>query len=421
MANRYVREAAAGANNGTDWTNAYTDIPATLTRGDTYYFADGSYASAGYDFDDAESGTTRITLRKATVADHGTSTGWSDAYGDGQAAFNAPLVWYRGYYTMTGVTRNESDWFDSTAYGFVVNHNGAEKNLVTGRGASRSDSIELYYIYVSAKVGGFPGTTVGRNAIDSSTGDTYVLTGHIYSKLFVNGACNVWFLQDTDGAIVEYCASTNADGNAQNHGEVVNLYYCDRTIVRYNIFKDEYLVGGSTAIVALTFSTGHRIYGNLFYRFKSGDGSIGFDGSTATDTLVYNNTIADPDAAGGGSSAIRLGASGSCFAYNNLFINCESSLVFSGVTHDYNGFTGTNAFTESNAQINLTTSLFTNYAGDNFHLASATNSGTTLSSPYNTDMDGVTRGGDGAWDRGALEYVGGGPPPQTFIMCQGGV
>ena len=47
MANRYVREAAAGANDGTDWTNAYTTLPASLTRGDTYYVADGAYGTMG--------------------------------------------------------------------------------------------------------------------------------------------------------------------------------------------------------------------------------------------------------------------------------------------------------------------------------------------------------------------------------------
>ena len=64
-ASKYVREAAAGAGTGADWTDAYTALPATLTRGDTYYIADGAYAA--YTFDDAISGTTLITIKKATV------------------------------------------------------------------------------------------------------------------------------------------------------------------------------------------------------------------------------------------------------------------------------------------------------------------------------------------------------------------
>src|SRR5262245_7797716 len=81
-ATRYVRAGAAGANTGADWTNAYSVLPATLVRGDVYYLADGSYP--GYIFDDASSGTTLITIKKATVNDHGTDTGWLASYGDGQ-------------------------------------------------------------------------------------------------------------------------------------------------------------------------------------------------------------------------------------------------------------------------------------------------------------------------------------------------
>lgn len=38
-ANRCSRAGATGANNGTDWTNAFTGFP-TFVRGDIYYVAD---------------------------------------------------------------------------------------------------------------------------------------------------------------------------------------------------------------------------------------------------------------------------------------------------------------------------------------------------------------------------------------------
>ena len=59
-----VRAGATGANTGADWNNAYTVLPATLVRGATYYVASGSYGA--YTYDDAESGTTVITIKKAT-------------------------------------------------------------------------------------------------------------------------------------------------------------------------------------------------------------------------------------------------------------------------------------------------------------------------------------------------------------------
>ena len=84
-ANRYIRPGATGSNNGTDWTNAYSSFPTTLTRGDTYYLADGSYGSVT--ISTAVSGSTWIYIKKASVTDHGTNTGWNDTYGAGAANF----------------------------------------------------------------------------------------------------------------------------------------------------------------------------------------------------------------------------------------------------------------------------------------------------------------------------------------------
>ena len=65
-ANWYVRAAATGSANGSDWTNACTDFTgscavSSLVRGDTYYVATGAYASRT--FNRAESGTLVITIK----------------------------------------------------------------------------------------------------------------------------------------------------------------------------------------------------------------------------------------------------------------------------------------------------------------------------------------------------------------------
>ncbi|NML18697.1 hypothetical protein, partial [Azohydromonas caseinilytica] len=99
-ANVYVRPGATGANNGSDWANAYTALPSTLVRGNVYYIAAGSYA--GRTFSTAASGTTPVTIKKATVADHGTSTGWSDAYGTGQASFTGGISFTTPYWVFDG-------------------------------------------------------------------------------------------------------------------------------------------------------------------------------------------------------------------------------------------------------------------------------------------------------------------------------
>lgn len=132
-ANCYVRAGAAGTGTGADWTNAYNDLPTHLTRGVTYYVAAGTYG--GHLFNDADSGTTYITIQAPTAANHGTSTGWSTSY-VGQAVFQTAdtsmvgdiFTFQTDYYVINGAYRQsstglpETDWTAESAYGFKINN-----------------------------------------------------------------------------------------------------------------------------------------------------------------------------------------------------------------------------------------------------------------------------------------------------------
>jgi hypothetical protein len=95
----YVRAGADGRNDGSDWANAYTQLPSKLIRGEVYYIADGSYP--GYNFADATNGRKYIFIKKATEAEHGANIGWKYEYGDGQAEFG-PLTFSTGHYVIDG-------------------------------------------------------------------------------------------------------------------------------------------------------------------------------------------------------------------------------------------------------------------------------------------------------------------------------
>ena len=60
--------------------------------------------NGAYTFNDAVSGTTLITIKKAIESDHGTDTGWSSAYGDGQATF-PNVTFTTSYWTFDGQSR----------------------------------------------------------------------------------------------------------------------------------------------------------------------------------------------------------------------------------------------------------------------------------------------------------------------------
>ena len=139
----YVRAGATGANNGFDWNNAFKELPVTLKRGAVYYIADGSYP--GRTFSDSASGTSLITIKKATEQEHGTSIGWNSSYGDGQAVFGV-ISFKTNYWLFDGAKRNESDWSMESAYGFVVS-GGAGGNNARLIDITSADNITIRYVF----------------------------------------------------------------------------------------------------------------------------------------------------------------------------------------------------------------------------------------------------------------------------------
>ena len=423
-ATRYVRAGAAGNGSGSDWTNAYASLPATLIRGDTYYIAAGNYSA--YTFDDPESGSLAITIKKATSGDHGTDAGWQSAF-SGQAVFNSVLRFERGNYIFDGQTRNENDWFAGAAYGFKIssNNNAAQQQLiVTG------SNVTIKYTWAEGRRGAYNGAE-RRYAVDTEGGGT--TNNPVFHRMLVTDSNNVWFLRNSNGAIVEYCAHTGATGNAENHGEIVNLYFtAENSVIRYNQFTNAYTASGGTALIAIADSRGTsnpprtEIYGNLFWNYGTTDATIGFlgnsaNGGNATNSVVVNNTFVDGHSGYGWGIQFPDGSGN--IVRNNLFIRGNGSPTTalnlgSGATNSNNGFGTGSGSSGSNARTGLPTSIFVGYSGySNLRLATPVSGGAPLPAPYNQDMFGNIRGADGVWDIGAFEYSEGGslPTPPTNL------
>jgi hypothetical protein len=405
-ADRYVRQGATGNGTGTDWTNAYPTLPATLVRGNTYYIADGSYGS--YTFNDDASGTTPITIKKCTAGDHGTETGYNASYCDGQAVFGA-LSFTRPYFVIDGATRNEGNWKDSSSYGFRVSNFRASR-LDGGHIGSdcSADDITIRYVFT-----GSTGTTYATKATSS-----YYLGGFGGGSV----ACERWTISNTLaqnfslGIVCAGCKGLTVENSYWYIGwgkEAIRgqMDASDMT-VRHSVFEDSCQkdpndpTSGCTGEIASWSGTvagwynNVRIYGNVFYKTTNEPNSggviiIGGNGTTwtgvsASGARVYNNTIA-------GFQTMQSGIlvnGGS----DNL---CRNNLFFDTVT------TNVNCSTVSNT-LDAASDPFVSYATGNFRLSAATTAGTSIASPYNTDLDGVIRGADGNWDIGAYEYIAGG-------------
>jgi hypothetical protein len=474
----YVRAAAAGTASGADWTNAYTVLPASLVRGCTYYVAGGSYAA--HTFNDADSGTTLITIQAPTIAVHGTATGWSNAY-QAQATFTAPINFTGSsggtsgdYYTVNGVYRTSTgspwlDWRTQSGYGFAVNNNNGSNCPITSSGAAVqvgsfngnavASHVSIEYLNV---IGSSNFSQVCSGNFDwgidvngfSATTSTFYLG---YSYIHDTAADNV-LVDGVNGATLEYdYIDRSSEGGATNHMEEVAIRNnTDNFIFRYSF------VGacGDTACLASPNASGARsnwyIYRNVFFinsaetpvSYSSGDGAFSiFSLTSLTGGGIVQNTIS------------TLPVAGACMIFpwtpvtttsvlvqDNLWFGCPQNnnpALNTGVTWSYNEYDGSsyctagnNCMYQNDADTNKTGSASNPFVSvaqiandNNFNLLAHTTAGTSMANYptgctesgagkncADTDMNGVT-----GTDRGALNYsASSGPATNVYISQSGG-
>jgi hypothetical protein len=471
-ANHYVRTGAAGSATGADWTNACTDFTgscavASLVRGDTYYVGTGAYANRT--FSTADSSTLVITIKGATVADHGTSTGWSDAFsvsaadGGTQATWGT-LLFTSDYWIWDG---NAGPNFDQTPadYGFSFGTNAGNGTVTIGISGSPGScgptftDIKLSHFFTQAPSGDvekewLQGVPYGGEQ-DSIT-ISHFLT-NLYQGLLMTRASACNFTSDTNW-IIEYGVSLNnysstGGGTNNNHGEWIdtNERSMSGTIIRYNYVSGfsnptnptggpangtGFSGNGSTATIVGNNAKliGSFIYGNVFNNVFNGNGTISDttpngNGDIQANTVVNNTFTYNYTADATILQSNNTNSTGN-LAYNNIFYNLDlggnSALNLSFQTHDYNTYLGTYGSTPTEAhKATGTANPFVNVNSDTwagYALASDTTAGLAVTSwstlpsgctvgvnCMNVDANGVVRGANGTIDRGALQIAGGNP------------
>ncbi len=241
-ANWHIRSGATGLNNGTNWADAWTSLPSTLGRGDTYYIADGTYG--GYTFSDAESGTTYVYVKKATAADHGTDMGWNPGFGDGQALFSDTITFENSYYEFNGQYRN-SDW--TSGYGFKVDFEGKRGLFINRSGVG---NITVKYVEIEGWT--LTGNSCTRAVEFMSGYHDNLYIGYNYLHTIIGATLSTG---GTNGAIIEYNYIGENGSNASCHGEAMAPNSETNFTVRYNIVKDTM---GSGVIFFLSRGASHR-------------------------------------------------------------------------------------------------------------------------------------------------------------------
>ena len=460
--NCYVRAGATGSGTGADWNNAYTGLgagtgqinPSSITRGVTYYFAAGNYsAGSATSLTTADSGTTTITLQAATVASHGTATGWNNSY-VGQAVL-PPLYIESDYWVINGAYRGSgsgypaTDW--RTGYGFkVYNNNGSNVPISTAAGLwvgpntfPTSNNTVIEYVEVAGS-----GDTTGTyqdQAIEADQCENCVIQYNYLHDIGGTGLQIVAEAAGTDNAVVEYNWLQNNQSTPAEHGEGIGIK-ASATGGNWNLtFAYNYLENmEGTGYIGTPDCSGCTgawyFYGNVFFANTSewhGNTSpqnglsyayIQYFGASGagnqlnmTTIAFYNNTIyqlaagmsqPDCDAVNGGFATVT-----NFYFQNNLVVNCRSAVVSaptSGtLTQDHNSYFSVTNVSDTGTGVQNVSGVipFTSPSTNDLSLSQDTAIWSSMNAPYNIDIIGATR----TSSRGAFQYV----HPQGFSLTGG--
>lgn len=405
MANHYIRDGGTG--DGSDWTNALDDLPSTFVRGDTYYVADGSYG--GHTFNTTLDGTNVIYIKKATEGAHGTDTGWSSAYGDGQAVFTGVIDLTSAnssYLDIDGVTGS-----GRTGHGFKFTGLGLTALVNFWNDAAHTNYAFRHCEFATAEDQNAPGATAEMHMFRLWRVHEFTIE---YCWIHDVETTHFQIVSSCQNFTMQYCVVEKRHTVSTVHGELMMLWGWDNPagiVLRYNIFADCY-GSGLVYFDNADGITGAEIYGNIFYqsssRYYTSNGLLGGGSSHVYSQIkIYNNTFVDAYDSGGGFSQYGVyipgGASCGNEAYNNVCIN-TGGISLSNGTKDYNLYdnSGQAAADAGNGQYySGGTGLFTDYSGDDYTLSENTDAGVDLGATYDEDMLGNPRT---TWSRGAYEY-----------------
>lgn len=410
---KYVLASATGTATGDDWTNAYTALPATLTRDTVYFVGDGDYPEVSATT--AESAAEYIYIVKASIDDHGTATGWLDSYGDGQALFETTTggsVFYiaTNYWVIDGKYRASP----ATGYGFKIKNSVPTSTVITkGITVGGNTNINLAFIEVEHRGSGI--ADVGDDLIYAAgPGKSNINVSYSYLH---SASKNGVVLYGSD-IVFDHVYIADIKGGGSTHAQGFQIFGASSNYtIKNSLFKN---IAG-TAVIAMAWGMdGLQVYNNVFWQpdatYSTSPATI-VDISEAgetgvTNAQIYHNTFFEYSAATGHPGVVLYLTSNSATnsIKNNLFVDCaEVNLSQTTASHDYNHFVNSSRAVGTNLSANESSyaqaSLGFNTGLLSFVptvLGDYVGAGETLGSPFDVDANGRTRGTP---TLGAYEYV----------------
>ena len=383
-ANFYVDNSASGSNNGTSWANAWKSFAninwSVIQPGDNIYISGGStqktYTGSLTINRSGRSGNP-ITIRKGIDTGH---NGKVIINGQGD---NGIEIRPQRYVTLSG--------FTITGCSNAVFISGSSGGSYSSSGASSYITVENMDIFNSYGRGIFIQTSdniVVRNCTIATPIDLDDQTDGIYS-------------QRSENNIFENNHIVISNTHTETHDDAIQLYQDESAIVRGNYLAQvNSKTNNAQGLYAEEMYGTSKFYNNVVNLGNARSNALAFQRSGGSGTVeIVNNTVygARP------WLGIWVQDVSNPVVKNNIVYLLSGDPLYldnSGSSRASNNYLGNPNFMSIN---NL-----------DFHLQSnspAIDKGTSLTSPYDTDKDGVSRPQGSGWDMGAYEVPAGGSIP----------
>jgi len=302
---RYVRPGGGGSGDGSDWANALNGLPSALERDTVYWLGAGTYGS--YTFDDGASGSSGITVRKATAAAHGSDTGWNAAYGSGQAVFG-PLRFDGSRYTLDGGEPNGLRTVGQMGTDLTVDVNGSYivlRHLDIDGGLQKSNGTQTGGACNGSNVNGdyvvFDRCEI-HNIADDGLG---IYADHIKvlrSKIHdldgcgTDGGCGPCYNGHSDGLELSGVSDIELVGNmvydVPSNAAIYMENFSGSDIYDMVVYNNVFYTPETGLTVYLHDLHRAKIYNNIIWGKTQGNRYGGLSiSSTVTELELYNNII----------------------------------------------------------------------------------------------------------------------------------
>lgn len=450
---------------GAGQPGAFTDLPTSLVRGDTYYIAGSSSCTYGKtsgktyrEFNDDDSGGLTISVIHATAANSGSVTGWQAPFGTTPAKWAMDNTWINGWllryghYTFDGQFGSGEN---NDSYGFLLQTDLSSMTaggsfIFVGNGTEMAvNNVTFRHVEIDGtNCCGIPSSQAGWNGVFFTSTSGYTYDAWDFSQDYIHDISAVpYSATNVTNLTIENSVMARNRSTSQQHAEGLSAKPVVNLISRYNVWED---IQGTGVYIALSGSSANwQVYGDVVLTttgFGYGSGvayvNAGSPGGSLNGLTFYNNTIYNIK--GGSDAGVHCDSqSAGCSNFdvqNNLWYQNDPVLIVetggicsSACTHDYN--------TILNGSLSATTqepnetviargaaNPFAAPSSKNFQLladmGSASNSGLATAQGhaisgwgslpsgctvgvncFNVDPLGNLRGLDGTVDRGAFEFT----------------